>query len=167
MKMPEKLEKAFNDQVTMELGSATAYLQMSAYFSYQNLDGMSRWMRAQAEEERAHADRFLDFILDRGARAVIGDTPAPRTDFDGALAAFTAALNQEEAVTAAIHDLYRLATELGDLASLPFLQTFITEQTEEEAMVSTIVERLKLADGQASALLILDNELGGRTLGEG
>ncbi len=162
MKLNEEMEKALNAQVTMELASAASYLQMAAYFSHQNLDGMSRWMRAQAEEERDHADRFLDFILDRGGNAVIGDVEAPRGDFSGAEEVFATALSQEEAVTAAIHDLYRLADKLGDLASIPFLLDFISEQTEEEAMVSAIVDRLALADGQSGALFILDHELGAR-----
>ncbi len=163
MKMPEALEEAFNRQVTMELASATAYLQMAAYFSGENLVGMSSWMRAQAEEERSHADRFLDFVLDRGGKARIGDVPAPRFDFDSPETVFAAALDQEEAVTAAIHDLYRLATELGDLASYPFLQAFISEQNEEEAAVGTILDRIRLAAGQPGALFLLDGELGARS----
>ena len=123
---------------------------------------MSRWMRAQAEEERSHANRFLDFILDRGGKAVIGDVEAPRGEFSGAEEVFATACTQEEAVTVAIHDLYRLADKLGDLASIPFLLDFISEQTEEEAMVSAIVDRLALADGQSGALFILDHELGAR-----
>jgi ferritin len=119
-------------------------------------------MRLQAEEERDHADRLLDFILDRGGNAVIGDVEAPRGDFSGPEEVFDTALSQEEAVTAAIHDLYRLADKLGDLASIPFLLDFISEQTEEEAMLSAIVDRLALADGQSGALFILDHELGGR-----
>jgi len=162
MKLPVEMENALNAQVTLELASAASYLQMAAYFSHQNLDGMSRWMRAQADEERSHANRFLDFILDRGGKAVIGDVAAPRSDFDGAEEVFSVALSQEEAVTFAIHDLYRLANELGDLACLPFLQDFIAEQTEEEAMVGAIVDRLALADGQSGALFILDHELGAR-----
>jgi ferritin len=162
MKLPEDLERALNAQVTMELASANSYLQMAAYFSHQNLDGMSGWMRAQAEEERSHADRFLDFILDRGGVAMIGEVEAPRADFAGPEDAFAAALAQEEAVTAAIHDLYRLADSLGDLASFPFLQGFIAEQNEEEAMVGSIVDRLRLAAGQTGALFLLDHELGAR-----
>ena len=65
-------------------------------------------------------------------------------------------------MTSAIHDLYRMADKLGDLASLPFLLDFISEQTEEEAMVGAIVDRLALADGQSGALFILDHELGAR-----
>jgi ferritin len=162
MKMPKELEKAFNDQVTMELASANAYLQMSSYFSQKNFDGMSRWMRSQASEERAHADLFLDFILDRGGIVTIGEVEAPKSDFTSALDVFETALAQEEAVTAAIHDLYRMASDLGDLSSFPFLQEFISEQNEEEAMVSTIVERLRLAEGESGPLFMLDSELGAR-----
>ncbi len=162
MKLPDELERALNAQVTMELASAASYLQMSAFFSHENLDGMSRWMRTQAEEERSHADRFLDFILDRGGQALIGEVEAPRSEFTGPADAFAAALAQEEAVTVAIHDLYRLADKLGDLASFPFLQSFIAEQNEEEAMVGSIVDRLRLAGDQSGAIFILDHELGTR-----
>jgi len=162
MKLPIEMERALNAQVTMELASASSYLQMAAYFSDQNLDGMSAWMRAQAGEERSHADRFLDFILARGGKAIIGELAAPQSEFSGPEGVFAAALAQEEAVTAAIHELYRLADRLGDLASIPFLQGFIAEQNEEEAMVSSIVDRLKLAGGQSGALFLLDHELGAR-----
>lgn len=162
MKMPPDLVEAFNHQVTMELASANAYLQMAAFLSRENFEGMSKWMRAQAAEERLHADRFLDFVLDRGSVAMIGAVDAPKADFSGPLDAFETALAQEESVTAAIHDLYRRATELGDLSSYPFLQDFISEQNEEEATVGSIVDRLRLADGQSAALFHLDLELAAR-----
>ncbi|MEX1134832.1 MAG: ferritin [Acidimicrobiia bacterium] len=162
MRMPEDLEAAFNRQVTMELASATAYLQMAAFFADSNLVGMSAWMRAQAAEERAHADRFLDFILDRGNRVHIGEVPAPKAEFDGPEPAFEAALDQERAVTEAIHALYRLASDRGDLASFPFLQAFIAEQNEEESTVQTILDRIKLASGDSGAVFLLDHELGAR-----
>jgi len=162
MRMPDDLEAAFNRQVTMELTSATAYLQIAAFFSDRNLVGMSAWMRAQASEERAHADRFFDFVLDRGNQVRIGDTPAPMAEFDGPEQAFEAALDQERAVTEAIHTLYRLASDLGDLASFPFLQAFIAEQNEEESAVQTILDRLRLASGDSGAIFLLDHELGAR-----
>ncbi len=162
MRMPDDLAKAFNKQVTMELGSATSYLQMAAYFSDRNLVGMSSWMRGQAQEERAHADRFIDFVLDRGNQVTIGDVPAPRADFSGPEEVFEASLEQERSVTEAIHDLYRLATDLGDLASFPFLQAFIAEQNEEESTVETILDRVRLAGGDSGALFLLDHELGAR-----
>lgn len=162
MRMPDDVAEGFSRQITTEMASAAAYLQMSVFFADRNLTGMSRWMRAQAEEERSHALRFLDFLLDRGQRPALGETPAPATEFADPGAAFAAALEQEQRVTQAIHELHRLATESGDLASVPFLLEFVSEQTEEEAMVETILDRIRLADGDASALLILDQQLGAR-----
>jgi ferritin len=160
--MPEELEAAFNRQVTLELTSATAYLQMAAFFANENLVGMSTWMRAQSGEELTHADRFFDFIIDRGNTVRLGDLPAPRSDFAGPEEAFEASLEQERSVTEAIHALYRLASERGDLASVPFLQTFIAEQNEEESMVQTILDRIRLAGGDSGAIFLLDHELGTR-----
>ncbi len=165
MKMPKDLEAAFNSQLTMELEAANSYLQISAWFATQNLNGMASWMRQQATEERTHAVMFLDFILDRGGEATIGQVPAPTASFGSPLDAFESALVQEKAVTEAIHQLYRAAEQADDISSIPFLQGFITEQIEEEATVSAIADRLRLAEGQSGALFLLDNELGGRSGG--
>ena len=163
MKMPDELAKAFDSQIGMELGSSHAYLQMSAHLGEANLVGMASWMRMQAEEERDHAHRFLDFVIDRGNKVTLGALDAPGSDFESVEQVFAAALIQEQTVTQAIHALYRLASDQGDLASIPFLQTFIAEQNEEEAMVETILERVRLAGGESSAILLLDSELGARS----
>lgn len=162
MRMPDDLAVAFNQQITMELASSVAYLQMSVYFESENLIGMASWMRMQAEEENDHAHRFMKFVLDRGNPVRLGAIEAPTADFESVEAVFAAALAQEQAVTRAIHDLYRVASQGDDLASFPFLQGFIQEQIEEEATVETILERVRLAGGESSAVLLLDRELGTR-----
>ena len=162
MKMSDDLATAFNKQISMEISSSIAYLQMAAHFESENLIGMAAWMRSQSEEEREHALRFMDFVLDRGNKVSLGPIDMPVTDFDNVEQVFATALQQERDVTAAIHDLYRLASDQGDLGSYPFLQTFIEEQNEEESMVDTILERVKLAGGESSAILLLDSELGAR-----
>lgn len=162
MKMPDDLAQAFNNQITMELAASVAYLQMAAYLESANLTGMGSWMKAQAEEEKDHAHLFFGFVLDRGNEVKIGAIDAPTTEFNSVEHVFEVALAQERNTTKAIHDIYRLASENGDLASYPFVQTFIAEQNEEEAMVETILERVRLAGGESSAILLLDSELGGR-----
>jgi ferritin len=71
-------------------------------------------------------------------------------------------LGHEEKVTASIGALYALANEQGDYVSLPLLTRFLNEQVEEEASVRTIVGELRLANGDPTALLMLDRELPGR-----
>jgi len=146
----------------MELTSATAYLQIAAFFSDRNLVGMSAWMRAQASEERAHADRFFDFCprswqpgAHRGDTGAGGRIRRGRTGVRGRPGSGAGR-------DRGIHTLYRLASDFGDLASFPFLQAFIAEQNEEESTVQTILDRLRLASGDSGAIFLLDHELGAR-----
>lgn len=164
--MSPDLEAAFNDQITMELASSLAYLQMAAHLETQSLTGMASWMRLQSEEEHEHAIRFFDFVLDRGNDVTIGAIDAPTAGYTGPVEVFQRALEQERKVSAAITALYRKATDEADAASFPLLQWFLQEQIEEEATVSEILDRLELAGEDGSALLQLDRELGGRQGGE-
>ncbi len=162
MAMSKELESSFNDQITLEFASSYAYLQMAAFCEEANLPGFAHWMRQQAEEERAHAMKFLDFVLDRGNHVQLGEIAAPAGDFTTPLSVFQASLAHEQHVTAAIHALYGQAQEEKDYESLPLLHWFIDEQVEEEATVSELVEQLQMAGDNGAALLLLDRELGRR-----
>lgn len=165
MKMPDSLAGQFNQQITLELASSLAYLQMAAFFESRSLKGMAAWMRIQSEEERLHALKFFDYVLDRGNDVQIGGTDAPSMAFEKPVDVFRAALAQEEHVSAAIKGLYRAATDEADASSFPLLQWFLEEQVEEEATVSEIVDQLEMIGDDGGALLLLDRELGGRTAG--
>lgn len=160
--MGESLTKAYNEQITLELASSHAYLQLAAYFADTSLSGFEAWMRAQSEEERAHAMKFFDFVLDRGNEVVLGDIPAPGPAPSSPLEAFQVALSHEQRVTAAITELLALAESENDRASYPLLQWFMTEQVEEEASVGEIVDQLTFADGSPAAILMLDREYANR-----
>ena len=167
MKMSDALAEAFSDQVTMELSSSVAYLQMSAWFDAFDLPGMASWMRIQSEEERLHALRFMDFVLDRGNKLVIGERRKPVADFESAKAVFEAALAQEQSTTQSIRGLYLRATDEKDVESYPLLDWFLTEQVEEESTVQKILGQLGHAGSDGSALLMIDRELGARILETG
>jgi ferritin len=163
MQLNPELEEAFSRQVTLELHSSLAYLQLSADFAARNLTGMAAWMRIQSEEERGHALRFLEFALDRGNQVRIGALEPQVPLSGGAVEAFREALAQEQRVSESIRSLYRLAAQHGDVDSFPLLQVFLTEQVEEEASVGEILAHLEMIEGDGTALLMLDRELGTRT----
>ena len=60
-----ELEAALNAQLGGELYSSHLYLSMSAYCESANMPGAAHWFRMQ--EERTHATRFFDHLVDRGA----------------------------------------------------------------------------------------------------
>lgn len=162
MTMATELVTAFNDQITLEFESSYGYLQLAAYFEEVSLTGFASWMRAQSGEERAHALKFYDFVLDRGASVSLGPISAPADRPESALEAFETALSHEQRVTAAIGSLYELAQAHGDSASFPLLQWFLNEQVEEEASVGEVCDQLRFAGGNPAAILMLDRELAGR-----
>lgn len=162
MKMTQELADLFNDQITMELASSVAYLQMAAHLENEGLSGMGTWMRIQSDEEHAHALRFLQFTLDRGNDVMIGAIDAPPRSNGSIADVFDAALAQEQKVTASISSMYAAAQASADVLALPFLQEFLTEQVEEEAAVGEIIDRLRLAGDDGPTLLQMDRELGAR-----
>lgn len=165
MRINETMNAAFNDQITMELQAAHNYLAMGAWFESAGFSGMAAWMHAQSVEETEHAMKFYQFVLDRDGEVVLGSLDAPPSDFDSVVAVFEHGLEQERGVSASISNLYGLAMEQKDFASLPLLDWFVTEQIEEEASFSQILDDLKLAGGGAQPMLFLDRELGSRGAG--
>ena len=162
MALDERLESALNAQVTMEYGAAYSYFGMSAWLEAEGLPGMAQWMRAQAAEELTHAERFYQFVLDRGGRINLGPIDAPQTSFTKPIDVFNKSLEQEQAVTGSINDLYAMAVDLKDFASLPLLDWFVAEQVEEEASVQQIIDDLARGGDAGHTILMLDRELGTR-----
>ena len=160
MKLSERLENAFNAQITLEFQASLVYRQLAIELELMDLPGMSAWLRHQADEEIVHANKFIDHVADRDNHPRIGAVAAPVVIVGSVLDAFEAARAHEEKVSASIRDLYRLAESEGDLDSRPLLNWFLEEQIEEEATVSEIVGRVKLIDDDGPGLLRLDEELG-------
>jgi len=157
-----KIEKAFNDQINAELYSAYIYLSMAAYFDAKNFSGMATWMKRQADEEMEHAMKFYSYIIDNGGKVHFKAIEAPPKTWKSTLEVFNTAYKHECKVTKLIHMLVDLAKKLNDHAASIFLQWFVTEQIEEEATASSIVDKLKLIKENGAALLMLDHELGKR-----
>jgi len=162
MQLSPALTQAYNDQIQLEFESSFTYLQMGADFELRSLPGMARWMRLQSSEEYGHAMKFIQFVLDRGAKLELKALEAPAATPDSVVGTFEVALHHEQRVTKAIHDLYAKALDAHDYSSLPLLQWFVNEQVEEENTVSTILDRLRMVGDDRTGLLFLDRELGAR-----
>ena len=163
MMISKKMQDAINDQVQAELASAYLYLGMAAYCEEKNLKGFGNWLRVQYNEETGHAMKLLNYLLERGGKVALKAIEAPAAEYGSPLNVFEKVLAHEEHVTARIHALYEVAVAEKDYASQIFLQWFITEQVEEEASASEVIERLKmLPENSSGGLLYIDKELGKR-----
>lgn len=156
------MQDAINEQINKELFSSYLYLSMSAHFESQNLSGFSKWLRAQAGEEKEHALKFYDHLLERGGKVELKAVAAPATEWKTIMEVFVAVQAHEAFVTASIYALYETALQEKDYAAQILLQWFISEQVEEEKNAAEIVDSLKRIEAHETAVLQLDHQLGKR-----
>lgn len=159
------LQDTINEQINKELFSSYLYLSMAAFFEAQNLPGFAHWMSIQSEEEREHAMKFYEHLLDRGGKVVLKAIEAPATEWASNLVVFKEAQAHEAKVTLSIYALYEQALSEKDFPAQVLLQWFITEQVEEEKNAAEIVHQLELIEAHATAVLMLDHQLAKRVAG--
>ncbi len=156
--LTKKVEKALNEQVTKEFYSANLYLSMATWADNNGLPGTAQWLYSQTEEERMHGMKILHFIIERGGRATVDALAKPEEDFKDVQTVFEKALAHEKFVSDSIDKLALLAWAEKDLATYNMLQWFISEQVEEEATASAIIDKIKLAG--KNNLYEFDKEIG-------
>ncbi len=161
----QRMLDEMNEQIKHETYSAYLYFAMAADFHAKGFDGMAQWMKAQAQEELAHALRFFNHIEERGGRIELQAIDKPQIEWTSPLAAYEAALAHEEFITGRINELVKVSREENDNAAGIMLQWFVSEQVEEEASVSKVIDMLKLVSDSGHGLLMADRELGQRVAG--
>jgi ferritin len=162
MTLSKSMEDALNRQVNRELYSAYLYLGMSAYFETVCLKGFAKWMRLQANEERAHAMKFYDYVIARNGKITLGDIEAPRAKWTSAGKVFEEVYAHEQKVTGMINALVDLAIKEKDHATFEMLQWFVKEQVEEEEHANEILSQIKIVGDVPGHLFCLDHHLGKR-----
>ena len=149
-----EIQRQFNH----ELSAAHAYTALAVWCAERNLKGFAQFFHKQSGEEREHAQKFVDHLLDRGALPELVAIPAPRTKFKGVLEAVQHAREMEQVNTAGIHQAYEAALGAKDYPAQVALQWFISEQVEEEAWCDELVGRVEGANC-AGGMSSLDRHL--------
>ena len=142
----ERFVSALNDQIASEFAAAQQYVAIGAYYAGETFPRLSAFFYEQAEEERAHAMKMVNYLLDNDASVDFGGIPAPQSGFADHVEPISLALEQERRVTVAISGLFDVARETRDFASEQFLHWFLAEQVEEEASMQdllTVAERTR------------------------
>ncbi len=160
--LSQNMQSALNKQINEELFSAYVYLAMAAESENIGLPGFAHWFKMQYQEELAHADRFFTYILDRNGKVELDALAKPSVDEETPLSLFEKALSHEQHITQCIFKLKDLARQETDHATDVFLEWFVREQIEEEASTQTVIDQLRLVEGNPNGLYLIDRELSGR-----
>lgn len=157
--LKDKVEKALNNQLLIEADSSQIYLSMASWAETQGLAGTAQFLYKQSDEERIHMLKLVQFINERGGKAIIPALPKPEKDFKSLNNLFLILLNHEIMVSDKINDLVEICLKEKDYTTQNFLQWYVSEQIEEENLAKTIIDKLNLIGSDKSGLYMFDRDI--------
>ncbi|MFY7878609.1 MAG: ferritin [Lacibacter sp.] len=161
-----KIEKALNQQVILEAESSQVYLAMASWAEVQGYEGIAAFLYLHSDEERLHMLKLLKFINERGGHGIVPALKQPGSKLKSVKDLFQQVLDHEILVSNEINKLVDICLKEKDYTTHNFLQWYVSEQIEEEALARKIMDKLKLIGNDASGLYFFDRDIAGLSAGK-
>jgi len=163
--MNPHVESALNDQVQKEASSSQFYLAMASWAESNGLNGTAKFMYQHSDEERFHMLKLIHFINERGGKALIPSIQQPPKEFRDLENVFELLLSHEISVTESINNLVDICLQQKDYTTHNFVQWYVSEQLEEEALARTVLDKLRLIGGDKGGMYMFDRDLENSSIG--
>lgn len=157
--LSKQVEKALNNQIRIEAESSQVYLSMASWAEVKGLEGIAGFMYGHSDEERMHMLKLVKFVNERGGHAQVTDLKKPKTEFGSYQKMFEELYEHEIFVSKSINDLVHITLQEKDYATHNFLQWYVAEQIEEEALARTILDKIKLIGNDKGGLYLFDRDV--------
>ncbi|MFI1744863.1 ferritin [Thalassobellus sediminis] len=157
--LSKTIEKSLNNQIRIEAESSQIYLAMACWAEVKGLEGVAGFMYDQSDEERAHMLKLVKFVNERGGHAKISQLAAPHVTFNSFKEMFEELFKHEVFVSESINELVHITLQEKDYATHNFLQWYVSEQIEEEAVARTILDKINLIGDDKGGLYLFDRDI--------
>ncbi len=162
--LSKSVQDALNKQIRVEAESSQIYLAMACWAEVKGLEGISNFMYEQSDEEREHMLKLVKFVNERGGHAKISDLKEPNVAFGSIKEMFEKLFNHEVFVSESINDLVHITLQEKDYATHNFLQWYVAEQIEEEAVARTILDKINMIGDDKGGLYLFDRDINNLTV---
>ncbi len=157
--LTKNMEAALNQQIRVEAESSQVYLSMACWAEVKGLEGIAQFMYKHSDEERMHMLKLVKYVNERGGHAHITELSAPETEFGTFQKMFQKLYEHEIFVSKSINELVHVSLEEKDYATHNFLQWYVAEQIEEEALARTILDKINLIGNDKGGLYLFDRDV--------
>ena len=161
-RLSDTLTQALNDQITKEASASQIYLSYAAWADNEGYGGIANFLFRHAAEERNHMMKIIEYILKRGAKVKVLAIPASPAEPTSVYNCFEKVFQHEVDNTKAIYKIVKLSLVEEDWATWNFMQWFVKEQTEEETLALSLLDKIKISGGEKAtpeALYTLNKDL--------
>lgn len=158
-------EAAINEQINVEYNISYVYHAMSAYFDRDNvsLPGLAKYFYRQSDEERGHAQMFMNFQNTRGGRVHLNALVPTVSEYNhaekgDALYAMELALSLERLNYEKLLALHKVMEKHGDAQAVHFVENILEEQVEDIKETADYVAQLRRI-GKGHGVWHFDHEM--------
>ena len=153
------IEDALNNQIKIEAESSQYYLAMASWAETSGLNGTAKFLYMHSDEERMHMLKLAKFVNERGGNATIPALTQPPKKFESLQSVFESLLSHEELVTREINTVVDVCLQEKDYSTHNFMQWYVSEQIEEEALARNILDKLNMIGNDKGGLYLFDRDL--------
>ena len=147
------------EHLTMERYANVQYFSIYLWFKERDLDGFASFFLNESKGEMEHAQKFADYLIARGQNVKLKGLTAPIQTWDSIEELISYSFNMEADLTSSLQQLYSFSERVSDTRTNVFLDPIVEAQIKSEDEFAHILGKVKFADNNPSAILLIDNEL--------
>lgn len=157
--MNATIEKLLNDQVKFEANASMKYLAMASWADASGYNGVAEFFYLQSEEERVHMIKLVKFINERSGKVIVPEIDKPQENYTSLNELFETFLKSEMFVTEQINHVIYECLQHKEYNVHNFMQWYVTEQLEEEAVARTLLDKLTIIGNDKSGHYLFDRDI--------
>ena len=157
--MTQEMVDQLQAHLNMERQSSAAYFAAAIWFAERELTGFAEYLRNEGKQEQEHAAKFADYLISRGQTVELDTIEAPRQAWPDPEEVMANVFRMEADVTTSVLLLYSIAERASDQRTTVFLDPVVDDQRVSEHEAAYLLGRVKYANNERAAMMIIDAEL--------
>lgn len=157
--LSKRMQEALNHQIDNEAKSSQVYLTMASWAEGKGLPGVAEFFYQHAHEERMHMLKLVRYVNERGGTAVIPAVDKVETSFESLKTLFEDLLKHEIHISEKINEVVGVCLEEKDYSTHNFMQWYVSEQLEEEALARLILDKLNIIGEDKGGMYLFDRDI--------
>lgn len=152
--LPKRAQQIHEEAMKQELQASSDYTYLSMCFGNIGAFHSAKWAMSQAEEERCHFKKHVEYLQSRGIESDVPATKQPEIKFTDCASGIAYAYEMEIALTKKYGEWYRECIDVDELSMLKIMDFLQTQQYSLARMndIYAVVKAISDPNEQREAL---------------